>query len=273
MDSFTVLAKIRFRRVDEGGLKASFRPYDYFTGEQYQLGYMMEVDGKYFDFRIYQPPLFIKLGQSYDMVLKFLFPDLVSRRLFVGKKFTVWSSRTIAEGIVVKESSSEFEIPCERRFGTPDFYLVVMCNGSLEVKPCFLNYSTCVKGMGSVCGMYVQNTTPMGTVTRLKCNTQKMVLYCPVDVLNDDVAWCCRVVILRIMADAHHYDVQMQSEGMLFKDLDSAMTFQKVNMVLNDDIDFASALSNTKKIMSESNLFDIAVAESKTCQMSRFMIG
>lgn len=262
INGYTVWANIRFCRMDEGGLKASFRPYDFFTGEQRQLGYLMDIDGNFFDFRIFQAPIYIELGQSYEMMLKFLSPDLVSCRLSVGKKFTVWHSRTIAEGIVVKESNSEFEIPCERRFGTPDFYLALMCNGSVEVKPCYLNYSTCVNGMGSVCGVYVQNEASMGEMTRLKSNTQKLVLYCPVDVLNDDVAWRCRVVTLRIIPEGHHYDVQMQSEGMLFKTMDSAMTFQKTNVVLNYEyIDVMSALSNTKKIMRESNLYDIAVVE------------
>lgn len=262
INGYTVWANIRFCRMDEGGLKASFRPYDFFTGEQHQLGYLMNIDGKYFDFRIFQAPIYIELGRSYEMMLKFLSPDIVSRVLSVGKKFTVWYSRTIAEGIVVKESNSEFEIPCERRFGTPDFYLVVMCNGSVEVKPCFLDYSAYVNGMGCVAGMYVQNQSFTGMMTRLKCNTQKLVLYCPVDVLNDDVAWCRRVVILRIMANAHSYDVRLQSGGMLFKDMNLALNFQKNNMVLNGGhIDLVSALSNADKVMRESNLFDVAVAE------------
>ncbi len=262
INGYTVWANIRFCRTEEGGLKASFRPYDFFTGEQHQLGYLMDIDGKYFDFRIFQAPIYIELGRSYEMMLKFLSPDIVSHRLSVGKKFTVWHSRMIAEGVVVKESNSEFEIPSEHKFGTPDCYLVVTYNGSVEVKPCFLRYSTCANGMGSVCGMYMQNEVSMGTMTRLKCNTQKIVLYCPVDVLTDDVTWCCRVVILRIMADAHRYDVQVQCEGMLFKNLDLAIAFQKANTVSSwGHINVASALSNAKKIMSELNLHDIAMVE------------
>ena len=261
MNGFTVWANIRFRKMDEGGLKASFRPYDFFTGEQHQLGYLMDVDGKYFDFRIYQPPLFIELGQSYNMVLKFLFPDLVSRILFAGKKFTVWCSRTIADGVVTKTCDSDVEILPKCQFGSPDFYFVRICNGSTgEVKSCFLSCSASTNGRDSICGIYMHDADFTEVTGRQKCNTQKMALYCPVNVLNDDAAWPCSAVMIRVISDGENYDLSSQGECVLFKDLDSANNFKRYGVgltLLNMSVNVESAMERARSIMRESDLYNL----------------
>ena len=261
MKGFTVWANIRFRKMDEGGLKASFRPYDFFTGEQHQLGYLMDVDGKYFDFRIYQPPLFIELGQSYNMVLKFLFPDLVSRILFAGKKFTVWCSRTIADGVVTKTCDSDVEILHKCQFGLPDFYLAKISNGSTgEVKACFLSCSASTNGRDSVCGTYMQDVDFTEITERQECNTQKMTLYCPVNVLNDDATWPRSAVQIRVISDGENYDLSSQGKCVLFKNLDSANNFKRYGVGLtlsNAGVNVESALERARSIMRESDLYNL----------------
>lgn len=255
-----IWTNIRFRRMDEGGLRLSFSPYDFFTGEQRQLGYLMDIDGKYFDFRIFQPPTFLELGRPYNIMMKFLLPDHVSQRLFVGREFKVWHMRPIADGVVTKIDNSSFEIPHEHRFGEPDFYLMAVGNGvDGKLKACFLRYSTCPHGNDCVFGIYAQDIESAEVSARQNGKTQEMALYCPIDILPCNDTWPRRAVEIRVIGgeETENYDLYLHGERILFKDLDFASAHAKDPTVFDDDINAESVLQNTKKILQESDLFGL----------------
>lgn len=264
MSDFTILARLRFRRMDEGGLKLSFRTRDFLTGEQYQIGYPMNIDGEYFDFRVWRPPAFIELGRTYDLMLKFLSHSQVSQRIAIGKKFTVWYRRTIADGVVLKIGSLGLETRLELPLEKPNFYLLANLNGSgKELKACFLRYSTTPHGKDCVCGIYVQDVDPDGMPAVRSGNRQEMTLYCPVDALDCHAAW--PRLGARISAnksnDIGGCEVSFQEEVLLFGDADSAMDYARQHRVgsnvLEGRMDVSLVLTSANQIINESDLCDL----------------
>ncbi len=265
-----VVVDIRFRRTGEGGLRFSFSPYNHFTGEQCQLGYPMDVDGEHFDFRIVQPPQFIELGRLYRMKLRFLSPDIVSQRLTVGKKFTVWYSRTIADGVVVKTADMTTESSYgQRREMEPDFYLVARRNNlGVVLTSCFLRYSSCPHDQGCVCGMYAHDVDCAGVASHSKDDARQLALYSPIDVLAREATWPLRVTRLGVSANEGGIRrlVSLLGDGVLFKDLPQATDYAK-GICRNLDVSGASIsetsiLEDAKRIICEGDLYGL-VSETK----------
>ncbi len=258
MSGYTVWADVKFRKTNEGGLKGSFCPYDFFTGEQHQLGYLMHIDGKYFDFRFFQAPCFVELGQTYRLLVKFLVPSLVLPRLSVGKKFSVWRSRTIADGEIVEISDSEPVMSQQLKPKTPDFYLLTIgADGSpqRELQACFLTCLCCPHDLDCYLRVYAQDVAD--AENGVSCHAQEKGLYCPVDILSNGSIWPQRVVeVSSIKLGGGNYDLSLHEEGVLFKDKNSAIDF-KDNMAAQslEHLDRPSVLNRTKAIFDELDLY------------------
>ena len=257
MHSLTITAKIRFRRTDEGGLKRSFRCYDFFTGKQFQLGYPMHIGEGCFDFRICNPPVFIRLGKEYDMELKFLFPELVAPLLSVGGKFTFGLVRLIGDGVVKSikyETHAEPPRPDEDsqrncELWEPDFFLIpagLMKDG--RTIPCFFNYVVCPQGKDCVFSACadVGGQNDESDITQM--NIHELMLYCSTDILNSELQWprLCTLIQCEVNAKGSLSKITAQRNAMLFPDLESAIDFQHEVSSLPGDLQFDSELTGMR---------------------------
>jgi len=92
-----VLIRVRFYLTEEGGRKHEI---DTTYGEYHAT---LCIDGEYFDCRSWgNEPQVYKLGEWYNILIKFLSPELALPHFINGKLFTLWEGKTIAEGFVDK---------------------------------------------------------------------------------------------------------------------------------------------------------------------------
>ena len=269
MNTVVVWANIAFCRMDEGGLKLSFCPYDFFTGDQLQIGYPMEIDGCYYDCRLFMPPRFVELGKSYCMAIRFLSPDLALLRLSVGKRFTLWQGRTIADGIVVRMDDSGSAITRKERFESPDFYLSAVRHGDCcKPKACYLRYATCPHGGACVCGIYAQDVDSAGRVEGDRRNAHAMAIYCSSDVLGSATKLPLRAFGVKVAQCAGHdgFKVSLLDQYLLFNDVDSAISFDADLGSCADapggKMDMSLVQEDASKVVDESDLYGLIFGDS-----------
>ena len=257
MHSLTITAKIRFRRTDEGGFKGAFRCYDFFTGKQFQLEYPMHIGEGCFDFRIFNPPVFIRLGKEYDMELKFLSPELVAPLLAVGGKFTFGLVRPIGDGVVksVKyethtetvRTDEDLQHNCE--LWKPDFFLLTAgLMNDVRPIPCFFNYVACPQGRDCVFSACADVGGQNDESDIAQKNIHELMLYCSSDILNSELQWprLCTLIQCEVNAKGSLSKITAQRNAMLFPDLESAIDFQREVSSLPDDRQFDSKLTGTR---------------------------
>lgn len=99
-----ILAKVTFRRTEEGGRKGPTPP-NFFSCPFF-------MDEQFNDCRLILSDIgSVSPGQTVEVPIAFLAPKLVVNRLKVGRKFALWEMGVIAEGEILQifgphESSS-----------------------------------------------------------------------------------------------------------------------------------------------------------------------
>lgn len=84
---------VRFLKPEESGRKADITILNY--------GCPLMVGGEGFDCRFEATDESVyHLGNTYDIPVKFLSPELALARLSVGQQITLWEGKTIAEGVI-----------------------------------------------------------------------------------------------------------------------------------------------------------------------------
>jgi len=90
--------QVRFKLTSEGGRRSD-------VGEPPEMGEFyacpLFIDGEGFDCRLLLHGRTIVLGQSYEIPVKFLSPDLVLPKLALGKTVALWEGKEIATGTVI----------------------------------------------------------------------------------------------------------------------------------------------------------------------------
>lgn len=87
--------RVRFLTTEEGGRKSPIE------GDKYGCPIMVNEHG--FDCRfILDGGARFELGESYEISVKFLNPDLALKELREGIEISLWEGKTIARGEVVK---------------------------------------------------------------------------------------------------------------------------------------------------------------------------
>jgi hypothetical protein len=90
-----VRARIRLLTTAEGGRKGPI------LGPSF--GCPTRIQSRYFDCRLQTtPPGPIALGETVEVQLQFLCPELALPLLAVGQAFALWEGHTIGEGIVLE---------------------------------------------------------------------------------------------------------------------------------------------------------------------------
>lgn len=90
------LIKVRFKTTAEGGRQGPI-----VIGEK-PYGCPLFVEGEAFDCRLLVNGQTLQLGESYELPVKFLNPDLVVSKLSPGKPVKLWEGKDIATGEVVR---------------------------------------------------------------------------------------------------------------------------------------------------------------------------
>jgi hypothetical protein len=85
-----IIIAVRFLSVSEGGRKGPIRGGIY--------GCPMIIDGEAFECRLLLDQSSLQLGETYEIKVKFMNPDIVLPKLSIGKEFTLWEGKTIAKG-------------------------------------------------------------------------------------------------------------------------------------------------------------------------------
>jgi hypothetical protein len=86
--------EVRFKTTAEGGRRTDIVGYIY--------GCPLSVDGKKFDCRMVLDGKTLKLGETYELLVEFLWPDLALPELSPGKDISLWEGREIATGRVLR---------------------------------------------------------------------------------------------------------------------------------------------------------------------------
>ena len=96
------LIKVRFLLPKEGGRQNNIK-IDWPSGQQTGFGCPMRIDGCLHDFRtiISGSETYI-LGETYDLYVKFLCPELALPKLRKGMEIELWAGKTIARGHVME---------------------------------------------------------------------------------------------------------------------------------------------------------------------------
>lgn len=89
--------KVRFKTAAEGGRHRSI-----VIAEKGHYGCPLFVDGQAFDCRFLVEAQTLSLGETYELPVKFLAPDLALSKLSPGKTVTLWEGGEIATGQVVR---------------------------------------------------------------------------------------------------------------------------------------------------------------------------
>jgi len=89
--------QIRFKTTAEGGRRSDVASNVY--------GCPLFVDGEGFDCRLLLRDQTLHLGETYEVPIKFMNPDLILPKLVPGKSITLWEGKEIATGKVVRLGS------------------------------------------------------------------------------------------------------------------------------------------------------------------------
>jgi hypothetical protein len=88
--------KVRFKTTAEGGRQGAV-----VIGNT-SYGCPLCVEGEAFDCRLLLNDRTLQLGETYELPVKFLNPDVALRKLSAGKSVTLWEGKDIATGEVVR---------------------------------------------------------------------------------------------------------------------------------------------------------------------------
>ncbi|HWR58155.1 MAG TPA: hypothetical protein VN328_04630 [Thermodesulfovibrionales bacterium] len=88
------IIEIRLKTTTEGGRQSAIK------GGIYACP--LFVDGEGFDCRLLIGSEILQLGETYQVSVKFLNPDMVLPKLLPGKSITLWEGKEIATGKVLK---------------------------------------------------------------------------------------------------------------------------------------------------------------------------
>jgi hypothetical protein len=91
-----VFIKVRFKTTAEGGRLGAV-----VIGEN-SYGCPLFVDGEAFDCRVLLNDQTLQLGETYELPIKFLSPDLALPKLSLGTSVILWEGKDIATGEVVR---------------------------------------------------------------------------------------------------------------------------------------------------------------------------
>lgn len=207
MNKSFVIANLKFYQTKEGGLCKSFDRYvNDPDGQNLTIGFPMNLDGQYFDFRIYYLPSNVILGNIQKVMLKFLSPHIVIPRLKVGCKYRfLYNGRDIGEftvleihnyeGVNLIHENDGYNLWMARGIRCPNFYLVSKFIG-IPVA-CFLQFHTNPKGSDCLCGVNIDPSLASITGENgTSCRYGELVLYCFKDVF--DASSPCEVMVMRV---------------------------------------------------------------------------
>lgn len=90
------IIKVRFKTTTEGGRQGPI-----VIGERL-YGCPFFVDGEWFDCRLLINAKTLVLGETYELPIKFLNPDMALPKLSPGKSVKLWEGKDIAIGEVVR---------------------------------------------------------------------------------------------------------------------------------------------------------------------------
>jgi len=93
------IIKFHFKTTAEGG-----RQNDIVIQErpEHHYGCPLFVEGEAFDCRLLVNARTLRLGETYELPVKFLHPDLALPKLSAGKLVRLWEGKDIATGEVVR---------------------------------------------------------------------------------------------------------------------------------------------------------------------------
>jgi hypothetical protein len=93
------IIKVRFKTTAEGGRQGPIT-----LTEKWSFNCPMFIDGEYWDCRLLGqgPDQILQLGETYQLPVMFLHPDLVLPKLSSGKPVKLWEGKDIATGEVVR---------------------------------------------------------------------------------------------------------------------------------------------------------------------------
>jgi hypothetical protein len=96
------VVRLRFLSTDDGGRSKPIPPGGVF-------GCPFLFEDEYFDCRLLlgDHTAAVLPGDTVDVALKFLCPDLIKPRLHQGSLFRLWEGRTIADGVVSRVVADE----------------------------------------------------------------------------------------------------------------------------------------------------------------------
>ncbi len=95
-----IYVKVRFKTSAEGGRKTSLKRKTSLGPNFYACPLM--VDGKAYDCRLLIGDKEVKLGEYYELPVKFLDTDLALSNLSVGKSIALWEDKEVADGEVTR---------------------------------------------------------------------------------------------------------------------------------------------------------------------------
>lgn len=88
------IIEVRFKKTAEGGRKGAV------VGNIY--GCPLFVDGEGFECRLLLGGQTLQLGETYEVPVKFMNPEIVLSKLAIGKSITLWEGKDVATGKVVR---------------------------------------------------------------------------------------------------------------------------------------------------------------------------
>ena len=91
------IIRVTFKTPEEGGRQA-----DIPLAEMPWFGCVLKVAGGNFDFRVTVHDQTYRLGETYDVPIKFLWPEGAVPMLFPGAAVTLWAGKDIAAGSVLE---------------------------------------------------------------------------------------------------------------------------------------------------------------------------
>jgi len=94
-----IFIEVRFKTAAEGGRQTAITIPEHADSH---YGCPLFVDGEGFDCRILVKGRTLELGQTYELPIKFLFPNLALPKISVGKSVKLWEGTDIAVGKVIR---------------------------------------------------------------------------------------------------------------------------------------------------------------------------
>ena len=90
---------VRFKTTAEGGRQSAIVIPDH--SEKY-YGCPLFIEGEAFDCRLLVQGKTLELGETYELPVQFLYPELALPKLSPGKSVRLWEGKDIAAGEVVR---------------------------------------------------------------------------------------------------------------------------------------------------------------------------